>query len=56
MRFRTYSIPDISLVYRFGLFLVNYQLTVKTKAKTPWKGSLYASILIGIGIGISFIQ
>jgi hypothetical protein len=51
-----YVIPGISFLYCFGLFLVNYQLSVKTNAKTPWKGSLYAAILIGFGIVISFMQ
>jgi hypothetical protein len=51
-----YVIPWISLLYCFGLFLINYQLTVKTKARTPWKGSLYATILIGTGIILSFMQ
>ena len=51
-----FVIPGISFVYCFGLFLVNYQLTVKTKAKTPWKGSLSAAIFIAIGIVISFMQ
>jgi len=51
-----YIIPVISFLYCFGLFLVNYQLAVKTKAKTPWKGSLFAAILIAIGIVISFMQ
>ena len=51
-----YIIPGISFLYCFGLFLINYQLAFKTKAKTPWKGSLYAALLIGIGIIISFMQ
>jgi hypothetical protein len=51
-----YVIPGGSFLYCFGLFLVNYQLMVKTKAKTPWKGSFYAAILIGIGIILSFMQ
>jgi hypothetical protein len=51
-----YVIPGISFLYCFGLFLVNYQLSVKTKAKTPWKGSLYATIFLEIGIIISFMQ
>jgi hypothetical protein len=49
-------IPVISLLYCFGLLLINYQLAVKTNAKTPWKGSLFAAIFIGIGIIISLIQ
>jgi hypothetical protein len=51
-----FIIPGISCLYCFGLFLVNYQLTSKTNVKTPWRGSLYAALIIGIGILISLMQ
>jgi hypothetical protein len=40
----------IALVYCFGLFLINYRLFTKTGAQTPWKGALYCTIILGIGI------
>ena len=51
-----YLLPGIALVYCLGLFLVNHQLAVETKAKTPWKGSLYAAIFIGIGMILSLVK
>jgi hypothetical protein len=50
-----YGIPVISLVFCLGLFLINYQLAVHARSKTPWKGALYAGALIAIGILISFM-
>jgi hypothetical protein len=44
--FIKFSIPSISLIYCFGLFLFNFRLFKQTKAKTPWVGSLIAMILI----------
>ena len=49
------AVPSISLLFCVGLFLINYQLQIKTGANTPWKGSLYAATLIVIAIGISFV-
>ena len=51
--FINYSIPLIALVFCIGLFIVNYILYKKTKAETPWKGSIYAIIVIIIAIIIS---
>lgn len=51
-----YGIPVISLVFCLGLFLINYQLAIKSRSKTPWKGSLYAGAFVAIGILISFIE
>lgn len=48
-----HTVPLISLFYCAGLFLVNYSLHRKTKAATPWKGSLYAALAILAGIAIS---
>jgi hypothetical protein len=50
-----YSTPIISSIYCFGLFLFNFLLFKKTKAKTPWIGSLIALFLILIGFTISII-
>jgi len=50
-----FSIPAISLIYCFGLFLFNFQLFKQTKAKTPWLGSLIAMIMILAGFIISIL-
>ena len=53
--FVQYSIPAISLIYCFGLFFFNYHLFVQTKAKTPWKRSLYAAAMIVVGLILSLL-
>jgi hypothetical protein len=53
--FVQYAIPTISLLYCLGLFLSNYHLYVQTKAKTPWKRSLYAATIIGVGLILSLL-
>jgi len=54
--FYKYSIPVIALIFCTGLFLINYILYKKTKAETPWKGSLIAIIVIIAGMIISFFN
>ncbi len=51
--FYKYSIPCVALIYCIGIFAVNYSLYKDTKADTPWKGSLYAVIVLITGIIIS---
>ena len=51
-----YILPGIVLLFCLGLFFVNHQLAVQTKANTPWKGSLAAAMLIGIAIILSVIK
>jgi hypothetical protein len=51
--FVRYAIPVISLLYCFGLFLFNYHLYIQTKVNTPWKRSLYAAIIISVGLILS---
>jgi hypothetical protein len=51
-----YLLPVIAFLYCLGLFFVNHRLAVETTAKTPWKGSLYAAVFIGIGMVLSFFQ
>jgi len=51
-----YTIPVIALIFCTGLFFNNYSLYKKTKSNTPWKGSLYAAILILSGIIISIFS
>ena len=51
-----YLLPGIAFLYCLGLFFVNHQLAVQTKAKTPWKGSFYAAMFIGIGMVLSFFK
>lgn len=53
--FVKYAIPLISFMYCFGIFLFNYNLYKKTKANTPWRGSLIAMLIILVGIAISII-
>jgi hypothetical protein len=50
-----YSVPLISSIYCSGLFLFNFLLFKKTKAKTPWVGSLIALFMILISFAISLI-
>jgi hypothetical protein len=50
-----YFIPGLALVFCSGLFLINYSLYRKTKANTPWKGSLSAMIALFSGIIISIL-
>ena len=54
--FYEYAIPVIGLIFCTGLFLINYSLHRKTKVDTPWKGSLYAMILLIAGIIISVFR
>ena len=51
-----YLIPVIALIYTIGLFINNYFLFKDTKADTPWKGSLYAIVIITAGIIISIFN
>jgi hypothetical protein len=51
--FYTYAVPAIALIFCMGLLINNYNLYKRTKADTPWRGSLYAMILIIAGIVVS---
>ncbi len=51
--FYKFAIPAIALIFCTGLFINNFLLYKKTKADTPWKGSLYAIFIIITGIIIS---
>jgi hypothetical protein len=53
--FFTYAIPVTVLIFSMSLFIINFSLYSKTKAKTPWKGSLFAMFIIIAGIIISII-
>ena len=55
-KFYKYSIPVVALIFCTGLFAINYSLYKKTKADTPWKGSLYAMITLIAGIIITFLN
>lgn len=50
-----YLIPIISLIFWCGSFGTTFSVYKKTKANTPWKGSLLSMILIIIAILISLI-
>jgi hypothetical protein len=52
-RFVEYSVPMLSFMFCFGLFLFNYHLHKNTKANTPWKNSLLAMGIIVAGFAIS---
>ena len=54
--FYKYSVPILALIYCTGLFVINYSLYRKTKVDTPWKGSLYAMVVIIAGIIISILS
>jgi hypothetical protein len=54
--FYGYLIPIIALIFSVGLFIINLNLSMKSKANTPWKGSLYASVVILISIIISIFS
>ena len=54
--FYKYSIPIISLIYCTGLFIINFLLYRRTKEDTPWKGSLYAAMILIVGIIISILN
>ena len=51
--FFKFSIPVIALIFCTGLFISNYILYKKTNAKSPWKGSIFAMIIIIVGMIIS---
>ena len=46
-------IPAVAFLFCTGLFAVNFSLFKKTKAETPWKGSLYAMVILLIGMIVS---
>jgi hypothetical protein len=50
------AMPALASLYCFGLFLINYQLHVKTKAQTPWKRSLFAAAVILVAIAVSYAE
>ena len=50
-----FAIPGVALIFCTGLFLINFDLYKKTKAETPWKNSLYAMVVIIIGLIITAI-
>jgi hypothetical protein len=49
------SVPVIAFIFCSGLFLFNFILYRKTRADTPWKGSLIAMFIILICFIISVI-
>ena len=54
--FIKYAVPATSFVFCTGLFLVNYYLYKRTKAMTPWRGSLAAMLFIVAGIILSAVH
>lgn len=51
--FVKFAIPGISLLFCLGLFQINYDLYKRTNAKTPWRNSLFAAIIIILGMILS---
>ena len=54
--FVKYLVPIISLIFWTGTFGITFKVHKKTKANTPWKGSLFSIILIFIAILISILH
>ena len=48
--FYRYAIPATAFIFCSGLFANNYILHKRTRADTPWKGALYAMIILGVGL------
>lgn len=53
--FVKFAIPLISFGFCAQLFMVNFNLHKESKAKTPWKGSLLAMLIILIAFFISIL-
>jgi hypothetical protein len=51
-----YAIPIVALIYCTGLSVNNYVLFKNTKTNTPWKGSLYAALIILAGLILSIFN
>ena len=51
-----YLVPIISLIFWTGTLWITFKVHKKTKANTPWKGSLFSIILIAIAILISILH
>lgn len=52
----TVSIPILALVFCAGLLFFNYNLHKKTKADTPWKGTIAAILIIIVAFGLSLFK
>ncbi|MEI6387184.1 MAG: hypothetical protein WCQ50_11135 [Spirochaetota bacterium] len=50
------SIPVLALVFCAGLGYFNFQLHKKTKADTPWQGSIAAMALITLALVLSLLK
>jgi hypothetical protein len=50
-----FVVPFIALLFSIGLFIFNYFLFKRTKAKTPWKNSLFVMMVIIICIILSSV-
>ena len=47
------AMTALALIFCFGLFIFNFRLHRKTNADTPWKGSLFAMVIIVMGFVLS---
>jgi hypothetical protein len=48
----SFAVPGAAFVFCLGLAASNYRLFKATSARTPWKGSLYAALLLLAGLVI----
>ena len=53
--FDKFLVPIISLLFWIGSFNITFNVHKKTSANTPWKGSLFSTILIVIAILLSVL-
>jgi hypothetical protein len=49
------SVPILALIFCIGLLYINFQLHKKTRADTPWKGTIAAIIFIVIAFVLSLM-
>jgi len=54
--FMRFAVPSVALLYCVGLLVINFRLSAKTGVTTPWKGALYAALLLLVGMTMAAIQ
>ena len=52
----TLALPLLSLLFCAGLCAINLRLHRRTGAGTPWRGSLYATIAVAVGLVASLLS
>jgi hypothetical protein len=51
--FTQYIAPSVAVLFCAGLFWTNYELHMKTKSPTPWKGALAAVVMLLASMALS---